>query len=117
RPPSVYRGCPFQVEVGLAYGGSPQTQRVALDELEELISHSDARTLRRFLIDTFHGLGSDAADKIIKSTGLPTRKGPSNLKKAELKKLHEALHSVNLSEGQSCQVLRFANRVPLQFQG
>lgn len=117
RPPSVYRGCPFQVEVGLAYGGSPQTQRVARDELEELIAQSDARTLRRFLIDTFNGLGSDAADKIIKATGLPTRKAPSNLKKSDLQKLHEAMHAVNTSEGQSCQVLRFANRVPLQFQG
>ncbi len=116
RPPSVYRGCPFQIEVGLAYGGAPQTQRVARDELEELIAQSDARTLRQFLINTFSGIGPDAADKIIKSTGLPTRKGPSNLKKPEMQKLHEALHEINISEGQSCQVLRFANRVPLQFQ-
>ena len=116
RPPAVYRGCPFQVEVGIAYGGSPQTQKVALDELEELISQSDARTLRQFLINTFNGLGSETADRIIKTTGLPTRKSPSNLKKSELKKLHEALHEINISEGQSCQVLRFANRVPLQFQ-
>lgn len=116
RPPAVYRGCPFQIEVGIAYGGSPQNQRVALDELEELISQSDARTLRQFLINTFSGLGAETADRIIKATNLPTRKSPSNLKKPELKKLHEALHEVNISEGQSCQVLRFANRVPLQFQ-
>ena len=116
RPPAVYRGCPFQVEVGIAYGGAPQTQRVAFDELEELIGQSDARTLRQFLINTFNGLGSDTADRIIKETGLPTRKSPGNLKPSELKKLHAALHEINISEGQSCQVLRFANRVPLQFQ-
>lgn len=116
RPPAVYRGCPFQIEVGLAYGGAPQTQRVARDELEELIGQSDARTLRQFLINTFSGIGADAADKIIKTTGLPTRKSPANLKKSEVQKLHEALHEINISEGQSCQVLRFANRVPLQFQ-
>ena len=28
RPPSVYRGNPFQIEVGLAYGGASATQRV-----------------------------------------------------------------------------------------
>ena len=33
-----------------------------------------------------------------------------------MQNLYEALHEINLSEGQSCQVLRFANRVPLQFQ-
>ncbi len=31
RPPSVYRGCPFQVEVGLAYGG-----KLPADELVEV---------------------------------------------------------------------------------
>ncbi|XZE53266.1 DNA topoisomerase VI subunit B [Planctomycetaceae bacterium SH139] len=117
RPPAVYRGCPFQVEVGIAYGGAPQTQKVAFDELEELVGQSDARTLRQFLINTFSGLGSDTADKILKETALPTRKSPANLKSSELKKLHAALHEINISEGQSCQVLRFANRVPLQFQG
>lgn len=116
RPPAVYRGCPFQVEVGLAYGGAPQTQRVAKDELEELISQSDARTLRQFLINTFAGFGADTADKIIKGANLPTRKSPNNLSKTEFEKLFEALHEINISEGQSCQVFRFANRVPLQFQ-
>lgn len=116
RPPAVYRGCPFQIEVGLAYGGTAEAQKVARDELEELIVRSDARTLRRFLIETFPGIGPDAADKIIKASRLPTRKSPSNLKKLEVAKLHEALRDVSYSEGQSCQVLRFANRVPLQFQ-
>ena len=32
------------------------------------------------------------------------------------RRLHAAMKNVNLSEGQSMQVLRYANRVPLQFQ-
>jgi DNA topoisomerase-6 subunit B len=31
-------------------------------------------------------------------------------------KLHEALQTINVSEGQSMNILRYANRVPLQFQ-
>jgi DNA topoisomerase VI subunit B len=116
RPAAVYRGCPFQIEVGLAYGGAPETQKVTRDELDELINQSDARTLRKFLLDTFNGIGSDAADKILEETKLPTRRGPQNMNKAERETLHKALHEVNISEGQMMQVLRFANRVPLQFQ-
>ena len=116
RPPSVYRGCPFQIEVALAYGGSLQDQKVSRDGLVELINQSDARTLRKFLIDTFNGVGADAADKVITSAKLTTRGSPQKLNKAEIDSLHQALHSVNTSEGQSMQVYRFANRVPLQFQ-
>jgi DNA topoisomerase-6 subunit B len=41
---------------------------------------------------------------------------PGRLKSADVDRLYEALQSVNLSEGQSMNVLRYANRVPLQFQ-
>jgi DNA topoisomerase-6 subunit B len=44
------------------------------------------------------------------------RQSPSKLKKDEIALLHGAMKNVNLSEGQSMQVLRYANRVPLQFQ-
>lgn len=116
RPPSVYRGNPFLIEAALAYGGSPITQRVTNDALTELIGQSDARTLRQFLTQTFAGLGSDAADKILEESKLGTRQSPGKLKKPEIQQLHAAMHSVNLDEGQSMNVLRFANRVPLQFQ-
>ena len=59
---------------------------------------------------------SDGADKIIKESGFGTRQSPTKLKSDDRKKLHEAMKNVNLSEGQSMQVLRFANRVPLQFK-
>jgi DNA topoisomerase-6 subunit B len=116
RPPAVYRGNPFQIEVALAYGGTSTANRVPLDVLKELLSESDARTLRQFLTNTFYGLGSDAADQIIKEAGIGPRSSPGKLKPAEIAKLHEAMKSVNLEAGQTMNVLRYANRVPLQFQ-
>lgn len=116
RPPSVYRGNPFQIEVGLAYGGGPTTQHVSREGLSELIAQSDARTLRQFLSSTFDGVGPEAADKIIHQAGLKRRMTPGRLSGPELDKLHEAMQSVNLQDGQTMTVLRYANRVPLQFQ-
>lgn len=116
RPPSVYRGNPFQIEVSLAYGAGTTAQKVSLELLDQLLNESDARTLRQFLITTFDGLGSDAADRILKATEFGTRKSPSRMVKAEREKLHACMKNVNVSEGQSMQVLRYANRVPLQFK-
>jgi len=116
RPPSVYRGNPFLIEVALAYGGTSTASRVPLEVLTELLNESDARTLRQFLSSTFYGLGSDAADAIVKEAELGSRMSPGKLKPAEIAKLHEALRSVNLEAGQTMTVLRYANRVPLQFQ-
>jgi DNA topoisomerase-6 subunit B len=116
RPPSVYRGNPFQIEVGLAFGGTSTAQKVSLEVLLELLSQSDARTIRQFLINTFNGLGPEAADRIIKEAGARTRQSPAKMKRADIEQLHHAMKNVNISEGQSMQVLRYANRVPLQFQ-
>ena len=116
RPPSVYRGNPFQIEVALAYGGQVATQKISNEMLTDLLSESDARTVRQFLIMTFNGLGADAADRILKTSKLGTRKSPGKLKKKEIDVLHEAMQNVNVSEGQSMQIYRYANRVPLQFQ-
>jgi DNA topoisomerase VI subunit B len=116
RPPAVYRGNPFLIEVGLAYGGAPVSHKVSREALAELLEESDARTLRQFLITTFNGMGADGADKILANSGLKTRVSPGNLKPAEMAKLHEALQTINVSEGQSMNILRYANRVPLQFQ-
>lgn len=116
RPPSVYRGNPFVIEVALAYGGAPQTQKVSKEALEELLNGSDARTVRKFLMDSFPGIGGETADKILRETKMPTRRSPSKLTKSEREALHAALHDISISEGQNMQVMRFANRVPLQFQ-
>jgi DNA topoisomerase-6 subunit B len=116
RPPAVYRGNPFVIEVGLAYGGAAATQNVTKDLLLDLIEETDARTVRQFLISTFNGLGSDAADRILKAADLGTRQTPKVLKPKERERLLNAMQSVNVAEGQTMDVMRYANRVPLQFQ-
>src|SRR5437763_1813897 len=47
---------------------------------------------------------------------METRQSPSKLKKDEIDQLFAAMRNVSLNENQSMQVLRYANRVPLQFQ-
>jgi len=116
RPPGVYRGNPFQIEVGLVYGGEAPTKRVDKNLLDELIEATDARTIRQFLMNTFSSIGSDGAERIIKESGLGTRQSPSKLKPKESASLLRAMQNVNISEGQTMDVLRLANRVPLQFQ-
>jgi DNA topoisomerase-6 subunit B len=116
RPPAVYRGNPFVIEVGLAYGGAAATQNVTKDLLLDLLEETDARTVRQFLISTFNGLGSDAADRILKAADLGTRQTPKTLKPKERERLLTAMQSVNVAEGQTMEVMRYANRVPLQFQ-
>jgi DNA topoisomerase VI subunit B len=116
RPPGVYRGNPFIIEVALAYGGAPQSQKVTREALEELLGQSDVRSLRKFLIDTFQGIGSESADRILKEANIPPRCSPARMNEKQRQALHEALHEVSVSEGQGMTVMRFANRVPLQFQ-
>jgi len=116
RPPSVYRGNPFQIEVGLAYGGQAPTQNVTAELLRELLEETDTRTIRQFLVNTFNGLGGDAAERIIKESRLGTRQSPGKLSAKEQGQLLEAMRNVNIAEDQTMNVLRYANRVPLQFQ-
>jgi DNA topoisomerase-6 subunit B len=116
RPPSVYRGNPFVIEAALAYGGGVAAQKVSREALGEIANESDARSLRQFLTSTFAGIGAEAADKILADAQLAPRQSPSKLKKAALDALHAAMQDVSVDEGQSMSVLRYANRVPLQFQ-
>src|SRR5215475_4206866 len=116
RPPAVYRGNPFVIEVGLAYGAVSPTGKVTIDALTELLSESDARSLRQFLLTTFDGIGAAGAEKILSEARMGARQTAAKLGKEEIARLHEAMRNVNLSEGQTVQVLRYANRVPLQFQ-
>jgi DNA topoisomerase-6 subunit B len=116
RPPAVYRGNPFQIEVALAYGAQSIAQNVDRELLQELVQETDARTIRQFLINTFNGLGGESADAIIKASEVGTRQSPNKLKPKEFDRLLDAMKNVNVSEGQSMEVLRYANRVPLQFQ-
>jgi DNA topoisomerase-6 subunit B len=114
RPPAVYRGNPFQIECAVAYGGTTTT-KVSREVLAEMLAESDARTLRQFLMNSFNGLGSEGSEKIVKEAKLSPRQTPGKLAKAEIDALLAAMHNVNLDEGQTMTVLRYANRVPLQF--
>ena len=116
RPPAVYRGNPFVIEAALAYGGGTSAQKITREGLSELASESDARSLRQFHTTTFSGMGGEAADKILTAAQLVPRQSPSKLKKPQLDALHGAMQHVNADDGQSMNVLRYANRVPLQFQ-
>ncbi len=116
RPPAVYRGNPFQIEVGLAYGGGPTVQKITREALQETLAESDSRTIRQFLTSSFEGIGSDGADKIIKTANIRARVSPAKLTPRELEALLKTLQTLNLSEGQTTSVYRYANRVPLQFQ-
>lgn len=116
RPPAVYRGNPFIVEVGLAYGGGPSTQKITRETLREALAESDSRTVRQFLTTTFDGIGSDGADKIIKAARIRPRVSPAKIEPREFEALLKTLQTLNLSEGQTTTVYRFSNRVPLQFQ-
>jgi len=116
RPPTVYRGNPFLIETALAYGGSSQAVKISLEALTEMLHETDARTLRQFLINGFSGIGGEAADKILAEAEFGTRASPGKLKRDEIARLHAAMRNVNLEEGQTMNVMRFANRVPLQFQ-
>lgn len=116
RPPAVYRGNPFVIEAALSYGGASTVERIALEALAELLAESDARAMRKFLMHTFSGLSGDSADKILEAAQLGTRLSPAKLSREEIARLHTAMQTVNLDTGQSMNVLRFANRVPLLFQ-
>jgi DNA topoisomerase-6 subunit B len=116
RAPAVYRGNPFQIEVALAYGGGFATRKVSREELEQLLDETDARTARQFLVNTFDGLGPDGAERIVRAAKLGARQSPARLKPRERAALHEAMREVNVAESQSMNVLRYANRVPLQFK-
>ncbi|MFM7185123.1 MAG: ATP-binding protein [Planctomycetota bacterium] len=116
RPPSVYRGNPFVIEAALAYGGGVAAQKITREGLAEIAGESDARSLRQFLTTTFTGMGGEAADKILAEAQLAPRQSPSKLKKGALDALFTAMQDVSVDEGTNMTVLRYANRVPLQFQ-
>src|SRR6185436_16430776 len=103
RPPSVYRGNPFVIEVGLAFGGASPAQKVSLDTLSELLSESDARSVRQFLLTTFDGIGASGAEKILSEAKIGPRQAPAKLAKNEIATLLAAMKNVNLSEGQTMQ--------------
>ena len=118
RPPAVYRGNPFQIEVGLAYGGAADGHDASrCDALVELL----ARERRPHAAAVPHqhlrrpGRRRRRPDPQGSRASAPGSR-PASSSRRTIERLHEAMRNVNLGEGQTMQVLRYANRVPLQFQ-
>ena len=117
RPPAVYRGNPFQIEVGLAYGGASAAHRVPREALAELLERErrpHAAAVPHHHVRRPGRRGGRQDPRRGRTCG--TRVSPGKLKPADIDQLHEAMQNVNLSDGQTMNVLRYANRVPLQFQ-
>ena len=117
RPPAVYRGNPFQIEVGLAYGGQAATQHVTKDLLRELIEETDARTDPAVSDPHVQRPGrrrgrQDHQESAPRHAAVALR--ASSRRKST--RCSTAMKNVNVAEGQTMEVLRYANRVPLQFQ-
>ena len=62
RPPRVRRmftaAIRFKLKLVWLTAADAPVQRVTEDLLKQLLDETDARTLRQFLIHTFHGLGN-----------------------------------------------------------
>ena len=118
RPPAVYRGNPFAIEVGLAYGGASTAQKVSQEALHELLAverRADAAAV------SFHHLrrrrGRRRPTRSSRRPACARRVSPGKLKTAEIAKLHEAMRNVNLHDGQSMTPPALCQpRAALQFQ-
>ena len=117
RPPAVYRGNPFQIEVGLAYGGtSPVQPRRLAKRWPNCSKRATPARCGSSSSPPSRGLGPRRPTRFWpRPTSAPASRRAA-LKSADIDRLHQAVQNVNISEGQSMNVLRYANRVPLQFQ-
>jgi len=122
RPPRVYRGNPFQVEVGLAYGG----------QLTGLIDHGDLTdggawvggtrlnpTKRvEMALTSISGVSRKKAVALLLKAGIDRATRAGMLSKLQVELLRAALDADVRSESSSRPVhlVRLANRVPLQYQ-
>ena len=125
RPPKVYRGNPFQVEAGLAYGG----------ELTGLMDHGEeheegeggvwiggTRLAKNKSIDralgAIPGLTRKKVVELLRKAGVNRATKVRLLKELEIVRIRGALDAGVRAEAQSrpVQLVRLANRVPLQYQ-
>ncbi|MDY0000655.1 MAG: DNA topoisomerase VI subunit B [Polyangia bacterium] len=122
RPPTVYRGNPFQVEVGLAYGG----------QLTGLIDHGDLSdgaawvggvrlnpTKRaEMALTAIPGVTRKKAVELLLKAGVERSAKVGMMKETQLQLIRDALDAEVRSDAQSrpIHLVRLANRVPLQYQ-
>ena len=96
-----------------AYGGGVMGQ--GREALHELLEACDARTCGSSSRPPSTASAPRPRTRFCRRRACHRRSSPGKLKTAEIAKLHEAMRNVNLHDGQSMTLLRYANRVPLQF--
>ncbi len=122
RPPRVYRGNPFQVEVGLAYGG----------QLTGLVDHGDLSDGGAWVggvrlnptkkvemaMTAIPGVTRKKAVALLLKAGIDRATKAGMLTKAQVNLMRDALDAEMRSETatRSINLVRLANRVPLQYQ-
>jgi DNA topoisomerase-6 subunit B len=122
RPPRVYRGNPFQVEVGLAYGG----------QLTGLIDHGDLSDDGAWVggvrlnptkkvevaMNAIPGITRKKAVHLLLKAGIDRATKAGMLTDAQVDLLRDALNAEARSETATrpIHLVRLANRVPLQYQ-
>ncbi len=118
RPPKVYKGNPFVVEAGLAYGG----------QLRGVIEHGDGynvagvdlepkKTVDSALLAA-PGMTRKKVAEIMRQAHIPRRTRVGKLTPEQLDSLRHAYDTMMHKESASspATVIRLANRVPLQYQ-
>lgn len=122
RSPKVYRGNPFLVEAGLAYGG----------QLTGLVDHGEEdgagvwvsgvrlaqhKSVERALT-AVPGLTRKKVVELLRSANVPRATKVRKLDETQTKRIRSAVDASVRAEAQSrsIQLVRLANRVPLQYQ-
>ena len=126
RPPKVYRGNPFQVEAGLAYGGELTGLTDHGEENEEGSAGgvwvggtklADNKSVDKALA-AVPGLTKKKVVELLRKAGVNRSTKVRQLKKLEIERIRSALDAGVRAEAQNrpIQLVRLANRVPLQYQ-
>ncbi|HVY61829.1 MAG TPA: DNA topoisomerase VI subunit B, partial [Planctomycetota bacterium] len=122
RPPRVYRGNPFLVEVGLAYGGeiAGMLEHVGAGATEGIwiagIALEPGKRVDQGLM-TIPGMTRAKAAEICGNARVESKKKVAALTTDEVQALRQSLEADLRADaaGRPIELVRLANRVPLQF--
>jgi DNA topoisomerase VI subunit B len=120
RPPKVYRGNPFIVEVALAYGGMLQGLYDHGENDEVSIAGivlDETKTIMAALLD-LPGFTRKKVSNLLEKTDIGKRKRVKTLTSDEIEHLRHSYDDFVKKESSSspAQIIRVANRVPLLYQ-
>jgi len=122
RPPTVYRGNPFQIEVGLAYGGQLTGLVDHGTESDRGVWISGVRLAHNKTIEmaltVLPGLTRKKVVELLLQAGVNRSTRVRELTQDQVGLVRSALDASVRSQAQSrsIQLVRLANRVPLQYQ-